>query len=140
MTWPEWKPVRTLIDLEQELEKTFSSLIHERWEETAWSPAVDIDETEEAYMIAADLPGVAWTHLQLQVDAHRIVLRGERTEVRRTRTANRIQVERCCGRFARAVNLEHPVDTTSAETDLKEGVLYIRLKKLTRENAEDEES
>lgn len=144
MTWPDWKPVRALIDLEEELEKTFSSLIHEPWEAASqapsWLPAVDVDETDDAYQVTADLPGVARTHLKLRVETHRIVLQGERTAVRRTRTANRILVERCCGRFARAINLRHPVNPESAETDLQDGVLHLRVEKRRRDNAEHEES
>lgn len=105
-----------------------------------WAPSVDIIETEDAYLLYAELPGVRREDIQLQVRDRRLELSGRRHNFGENR--NFLRMERSYGPFRRAFELAVPVDTDSISADFQQGVLRVHVPKkvsgTTRVPVEDE--
>lgn len=128
-------PLRLCFDLDQEIEAAFANLIHQPWGRPdaprGWQPAVDLYETNEAYFLEADLPGVSREDLELQVEDSRILLRGHRRSVRVSQSKRGVRIERAQGDFERAITLDQPVDPERVEVNCEQGILRVRLPKRT---------
>lgn len=94
---------------------------------TGW-PATDLYETDDAYVLLADLPGVAPQDVELRVEDHELVFCG----LRSTGVAHPgrgIVIERSWGRFCRRFSLEHPIDPERVEHGYENGIYWARLPK-----------
>lgn len=92
-----------------------------------FTPAADIEETDDAYVVDIELPGVKRDDLDIEVSGRRVSVRGERKEKERVGILRRR--ERTVGRFAYEVTLPGDVAEDGIEAHLTEGVLNIRLPK-----------
>lgn len=126
------KPLR-LLNIERRVEEVFSELIHQPWGRVAAdfrSFAVDVHETDDAYLIEADLPGVSPDDVQLNISDHRVSLRGSRRSVEWREAGRTIRVERAQGTFLRVLEFDHPIDVDRVEKHFEYGLLRVRLPKL----------
>src|SRR5436305_10459161 len=71
-----------------------------------WSPAVDVLETEDSYLLFAELPGVRREDIQLQVRDRRLEISGRRQPLGENR--NFLRLERSYGPFHRNFDLGAP--------------------------------
>lgn len=128
-------PLRLCFDLDQEIETAFAQLIHQPWGRSesprGWQPAVDLYETDETYVLEADLPGVSREDIELRVEDSRVVLRGHRRSVRVSQSERGVRIERAHGDFERAITLDRPVDPDRVEVSCDQGILRVRLPKRT---------
>jgi HSP20 family protein len=91
-----------------------------------WAPAVDVLETEDAYLIFAELPGVRRDDIQLQVRDRRLELSGRRTALGEK---SFLRMERSYGPFRRAFDLGVPVDVDGIAAAFEAGVLRVHIPK-----------
>jgi HSP20 family protein len=96
---------------------------------TAWSPAVDILETENEIRVKAEVPGVAREDIELNIENNVLTLKGERKFERESKEENYHRIERSYGTFSRSFSIPSSVDATGIKADYKEGVLTITLPK-----------
>ncbi|HKI04438.1 MAG TPA: Hsp20/alpha crystallin family protein [Thermoanaerobaculia bacterium] len=94
-----------------------------------WAPSVDVLETEDAYLIFAELPGVRRDDIQLQVRDRRLELSGRRQPLGENR--NFLRMERSYGPFRRTFDLGAPVDTAAIAAAFEQGVLRVLIPKRT---------
>ncbi len=138
MTNDPFSPIRLSIDLDREIEAAFSQLIHQPWGRCGtlpnWQPAVDVIETEDAYHIEADLPGVTRQDIEIEAGERRLELRGHRRSVRLSQTGREVRLERSHGEFQRTISFEHPVDPDQMESRCDAGILHVRLPKRRSES------
>ncbi len=92
-----------------------------------WAPAVDVLETEDAYLIFAELPGVRRDDIQLQVRDRRLELSGRRTAL--GENLSFLRMERSYGPFRRTFDLEAPVDVDDIVAAYEAGVLRVHIPK-----------
>lgn len=92
-----------------------------------WAPAVDVIETEDAYLLYAELPGVRREDIQLQVRDRRLELSGRRQTLGENR--NFLRMERSYGPFRRTFELGAPVDTDGITAGFEQGILKIQVPK-----------
>ena len=120
-----WDPVRDLRVWQERLERL--SAHHP----DSWTPPIDVYETDDRYVIAAELPGLARADVELALEDSRLTLRGQRID--RTATSGQVlhfhQVERGHGAFARTFEFASKIDTEAVSADLTNGVLTITLPK-----------
>lgn len=96
----------------------------------SWSPAVDLYETEDDYVLRAEVPGVERADLDLEVEGRRLTLTGRRRPP--DREGNFHRMERHHGPFRRVFELDHELDPADVEAGLEAGVLTVRLRKNER--------
>jgi len=93
-----------------------------------WSPAVDLLETEDGYLVFAELPGVQRDDIQLTVRDRRLELSGRRRPLGENR--NFLRLERSYGPFRRTFELGLPVEVDSISAGFEKGVLRVHIPKL----------
>jgi len=102
-------------------------------ERADWSPAADVYETEDSFVIAIDLPGIDRARLDVSINDNRLTVRGERAadEGQRRGRSNRPS-----GRFvSRFGPLPPNVDQKRVAAEYKDGVLRLRLPKRAERQA-----
>jgi HSP20 family protein len=114
------------------LEQTFGGI---DWsspllEREGWSPFVDLEETDDAYVLEAELPGVKRENVDIELVGNELRITGEIKERERKGTVRRSS--RRTGRFDYRVSLPDHVDEAKIEASLTEGVLTVRLPKSER--------
>jgi HSP20 family protein len=98
-------------------------------EDGAFIPAADIEETDDAFIIEVELPGVGKKDVDVSLSGRRITIRGERKEKERTGVLRRRV--RSVGAFRYEVVLPTDVDENSVDARLEDGVLTVRVAKRT---------
>lgn len=98
-------------------------------EHADFTPAVDIDETEEAVVLSADLPGVDEKDIEITVHQGVLVLTGKREDTREDETENTVYRERRHGSFFRRFRLGSKVNADAIHAVFKNGVLTVTLPK-----------
>ncbi len=93
--------------------------------------SMDVAETEQAFEIKMDLPGVTAKDIDIQVDNNTLTVRGQRTEEKEEKDEKKQfhRVERFSGSFARSVVLPLAVNEDEAAAEFKDGVLKIIIPK-----------
>jgi HSP20 family protein len=124
-----WEPVRDIEQLRRLLEDNFgfpASLA----EPTAWVPPVDIEETDDAYLVEAELPGVERDDVEIELVGNELMITGEIKEKERAGILRKRT--RQVGRFEFRVSLPDHVDSEQVQASLKDGVLTVRVPKSQR--------
>ena len=91
-------------------------------------PLVNLTETAEAYVLRAELPGVAAENLDIQTMGRNITISGERM-IEVEPSAKYHRRERESGRFSRAIALPGDIDRDRVSAVLKDGVLQVTIPK-----------
>ena len=93
-----------------------------------WVPAVDIFETENEWVLKADLPAVNMSDIDIQIENGTLTLKGER-RFQKEEAKGYTQVERNYGTFARYFTLPDTVDAEKVRAEYAQGVLTVTLPK-----------
>lgn len=97
----------------------------------SWTPPIDVYETADRYVVAAEVPGMARDEIELALEDSRLIIRGYRTS-RVSAGPGDVhfhQVERGHGPFARTFEFASKIDTDAVSADLSQGILTITLPK-----------
>ena len=95
----------------------------------SWAPAIDVYETPDRYVVAAELPGLSREQIELAMADSQLTIRGQRAEQPRE-DAHYHQVERGHGAFSRTFEFADKIDAERVTADLKNGVLTVVLPKV----------
>src|SRR4051812_12797852 len=124
-----WEPFREL----EQLQEATAQLLENVWSGTGlvdaavWTPLVDIEETDDAWIVEAELPGVDRDDVSVEVRESELVITGEIKERERKGILRRRS--RPTGRFEYRVTLPGPVDAEGVEATMGNGVLTVRVPK-----------
>jgi HSP20 family protein len=134
-TAERWEPLSEFEQVTERmrrmLDQTFGGFAWGRPTEAAgWSPLVDIEEQDDAYVLEAELPGVKREDVDIEVVGNEIQITGEIKE-RERKGALRRRARRT-GRFEYRVRLPDHVDASKVEADLDQGILTVRVPKAER--------
>jgi HSP20 family protein len=92
-------------------------------------PSLDVDETEQAYTVTAELPGIDMKDIELDLSDNALTLRGEKRTERHEEDGGRRYSERSYGRFERSIPFGAEVDADHVEASCENGVLKVVLPK-----------
>lgn len=98
-------------------------------ETKTWSPSIDIEETDKAFVVKADVPGVEPKDLDVSVKDNVLVLRGEKKEEKEKKEKNFHRVERFSGSFFRAIPMPAETDMEKISATSAKGVVTITIPK-----------
>lgn len=99
----------------------------ERW--TAATPAVDMTESDKAYEINAELPGMDEKDIEVKVVNGDLMIKGEKQEEKEEKQKDYYLHERRFGSFERRFQVPQGADTDKIEASFKKGVLTVTLPK-----------
>lgn len=91
------------------------------------SPRMDISETDDAYLLEVDVPGMEPDNIQITVDDGVLRIRGERKQEKEDSKCHK--VERVYGMFERVVSLPPDADEDDVKAKFSNGVLKLTVKK-----------
>ena len=98
----------------------------------AWTPPVDVYETEDRYVVTVEVPGLTREEIALAVEDNRLSIRGNRAfGAPESAVRHYHQVERGHGSFQRTFAFVEMVRPDTIAADLREGVLTVTLHKAT---------
>jgi HSP20 family protein len=123
-----WTPTQQQAALAQPLFRLFDTFFNEGGEDLAtrtWTPAVDIQETDDAYRIHAELPGLTKDDIQITLENNVLRLSGERKLEKDVKQENYHRIERTYGTFSRSFALPTQVSPDKVEAKFENGVLTI---------------
>jgi HSP20 family protein len=96
-----------------------------------WVPAVNVEESAEALVLSAELPGMKQDDIELELENNILTIRGEKTEERREgEEGRRYHVwERRYGSFQRSFTLPRTVKAEDIQAEFEDGILRVRMPK-----------
>jgi HSP20 family protein len=130
-----WNPTRDLTQMREEMDRLFGQFLRRgegeeaTWGQGMWAPPVDIYETDDAFMLKAELPGFTKEDVNIEVHENRLIIRGERKRETEAKEDQYHRLERAYGRFERAFWLPTTVDAEHIQASFKNGILEMRLPK-----------
>ena len=133
-----WEPLQELEQVTERmrrmLDETFGAGLG-RWpslfqETGGWSPFVDIEERDDAYVLEAELPGVKRDDVNIELVGNELAITGELKDKERSGVVRRRA--RRSGRFDYRVTLPEQVESEKIDASLRDGVLTVQVPKSER--------
>ena len=143
-TTQAWAP---FLNLRREMDRLFNDFSRGFWQlptrssvfdiepfwgrEMTWeaAPAVDIAESEKAYELTAELPGMDEKNIEVKVANGNLIIKGEKREEKEETKKDYYMRERNFGSFERRFEMPEGVDADKIEASFKKGVLTLTLPK-----------
>lgn len=122
-----WDPFDDLQELRQQFSQALQGLSPLGAPAGAFIPLADIEETDDAFMVELDLPGVDKGDVDVELSGRRLVVSGERKEKERKGVMRRRT--RRVGEFRAEIIFPVDVDNEGVEASLDSGTLTIRAPK-----------
>ena len=128
------------LHLSREVERMFDEMIHRPWgfcrEIRGWNPSVDLYETEDAFILEADLPGVKLEDTKVEIENGELLLEGWRSLEKSQGHGYFHTMERSSGSFQRRMKLAQFVDKEAIKAEFHDGVLRVILPKVKIQSGE----
>jgi HSP20 family protein len=140
-----WRPFESL---RQEIDRLFEDFDPSSWRspffrrslfgvepfwrrEVSWAgmPAVDIAESDKAYEVTAELPGMDEKNIEVKLTNGNLTIKGEKREEKEEKKKDYYLSERHFGSFERQFRVPEGVDVEKIEASFKKGVLTVTLPK-----------
>jgi HSP20 family protein len=115
--------------LQTELERMIGAAFGDAAAATGLYPPVNVFDAGEAYVVKAELPGVAAEKVEIHVEGDTLTLRGERAFAEPSTDAAYHRRERGQGQFRRVVRVPGRLATDDAKAEYRDGVLTVTIPK-----------
>ena len=136
MTIVRWEPFRELGTLQSEMNRLFNSVFDTPGQGQGnggtlrrWLPAMDLVETDDHFVLRADLPGMDEDDVKIELEDSTLTISGERKAEHEEKSEGYYRVERAFGTFARTLTLPQGVDPEAVSASFDRGVLELRVPK-----------
>ena len=105
------------------------------WAPAAFTPRVDVSETDAEVKVSAELPGMDEKDISVELQDDVLTLRGEKKSEQEEKGKNWFRREQSWGSFQRSIELPAGVDAAKATAKFKKGVLVFTAPKRPEEQA-----
>jgi HSP20 family protein len=135
MALMRWNPTRDLLSIRDDMNRMFNEFFGRTegqegtWLSGAWTPPVDIHETDDALILKAELPGFSKNDVNVELKDNTLTLKGQRQEEKEVKEEQFHRRERAYGSFQRTFMLPASVDAEKVTANYKDGILELRLPK-----------
>jgi HSP20 family protein len=130
-----WDPVRDLVALKERMNRLLENVLRKgdfsQEGFPGWSPAMELREDREGFLLTAEVPGMRREDLSVRVEGGVLTVEGRRAREKSLRASEPLRVEMSYGPFTRAFPLPAPVDESRVTARLRLGVLEVFLPKTT---------
>jgi HSP20 family protein len=92
-----------------------------------WTPAIDVEEKDGAYLVKADLPGLKKDDIHIELRDRVLTLRGERRDEHEENKDGYHRVERTFGSFERSLRVPEGVTEKDIHAKYTDGVLELSI-------------
>jgi HSP20 family protein len=134
MNLMKWDPFRELEDVSNRLNRVFGRPLarmepNEMFTVADWTPSADISETDTAYLIKAEIPGVNKEDVKVTIENGMLTIQGERKMEKEEKDKKFHRIERSYGSFMRSFRVPDDADESAVKAEFKDGVLNVTLTK-----------
>jgi len=130
--WDPFREMEVLLDrYGRSARKSLAKSDDKAFEIGDWMPVVDIDETDDAFIVKAELPGVEKDDVSVNIDNGVLTIKGEKKTA--TEDKKRHRVECTYGSFVRSFTLPQAIKTEKVEAKYKNGILNLTIPKSEEE-------
>ncbi len=140
MSLIKWNPARELaawpsdlFGIQREMNRMFDNFFDGSREGesvlAAWTPAVDISEKDNEYLVKVELPGVNKNDVKITLESNVLTLSGEKKHEKEEKKENYHRIERSYGNFQRSFTLPSTVISDKINAEYRDGILMISLPK-----------
>jgi HSP20 family protein len=124
-----WNPFKALAPFEESAFNVLPALFQPVGRPSAWSSSrMDVAESDGAYHLAVELPGLKKEQIQISLHENSITISAELAAEAEQEGTTWLLRERAFGRFSRTLTLPEAVDDEASEARYVDGVLYLTLK------------
>jgi HSP20 family protein len=119
-------------DLFREMDRMFDHLATPGlpvYDEREFSPASELTEEENHYLLSIDIPGMKKEDIKIEVADGTLVISGERKHERRENSNQVHRFEKAYGSFKRSFVLPNTINADKVEARYEDGVLELYLPK-----------
>ncbi|MCS7158683.1 MAG: Hsp20/alpha crystallin family protein [Blastocatellia bacterium] len=129
-----WNPFREMARLREEMDRLTSALFSETMPEitfarSVWAPVVNIAETDDNYIITAELPGISKDDIKVTYENGILTIQGEKKQEKEEKGKTWHRIEAVYGAFERSFRLPSLIQADKISAEYKEGVLTLTLPK-----------
>ena len=130
-----WEPVRELQTIQNEMNRLFGTFFDQppaggsTQTLRRWIPAMDLVETDDDFVLRADLPGLSEQDVNIELEDSVLTVSGERKAEHEERQEGYYRVERSSGAFSRSLTLPEGVNADGIRASFDRGVLEVRVPK-----------
>jgi HSP20 family protein len=135
MALVRWEPIRELTSLQSEMNRLFNTFFDSPSTGgngptgRRWIPAMDLVETDDHFVLKADLPGLTEDDVNIEVEDNVLTVSGERKAEHEDQREGYYRVERSFGAFRRSLTLPEGVNPEEVTASFDKGVLEVRIPK-----------
>lgn len=130
------RSTRNVSDLQREIDRVFGRFFPSRSRDEngtssqpVWAPRMDLIETDNAYRIHLDVPGIDKDDLKINYQDNQLTVSGERPSPQSGNNEEFVRVERSFGSFYRSFSLPKTVNADRIQATYEHGVLTISVPK-----------
>lgn len=124
---------RDVAGLQDEVERMFRHVFGDESRQPstagAWSPALDVEEENNRFVLHVELPGMKPEDVEITLEENVLTISGERRFYEERDAEGFRRVERRFGRFHRAVRLPDRVDPDKVDARYEHGLLVVTVPK-----------
>jgi len=135
MNLVKWDPFREMEDVSNRLNRIFGRSLaragsgNEMLAMADWAPSVDISETDTAYLVKTEIPGVKKEDVKVTIQDGMLAIQGERKMEKEEKDKKFHRIERSYGSFMRSFRVPEDADENSVKAEFKDGMLNVTLTK-----------
>ncbi|HEY2955982.1 MAG TPA: Hsp20/alpha crystallin family protein [Candidatus Eisenbacteria bacterium] len=126
-------PARELFGIQDEVNRLFDGFFNRTPFQgdlaATFTPAVDVEETADEYVVRVDLPGMTQKDVKVNLMGDTLTIRGERKQESDRKDGNMHRIERVYGSFERSFRLGTPVRGDQVKAQYRDGVLEVQVPK-----------
>lgn len=121
-------PFRNVATMQDEIDRAFRMAMGSNAGTAtagAWSPALDVEESEDAFTLHVELPGVSPDDVDVSLEENVLTIEGERRFYDEREAEGFRRIERHFGRFHRSIRLPDRVNAEAVKATARDGLLTI---------------
>lgn len=99
---------------------------------STFMPSLDLKEAQNEYVITGEFPGLEAKDIHIELRENSLTISGEKRSEHEQKEGERVYRERSFGSFSRTIPFDVEVDEDSANAEMKNGVLTIKVPKSSK--------
>ena len=125
-----WQPLREVDTIRRQMDRLLDDLVETNSDRLSWTPAVELKDTGEVFVLKVQLPGVNEKDLDIQVTKDTVKITGEHHRELQNQENGYYRSEFRYGKFSRMVRLPIAVHNDQVQANCNNGILSLTLPKV----------